>query len=218
MIAPGLGEPQSIVMLPPAPRAQALLKETTPGDLALRAAAGDLEATQALLGYLVPVIQRVVAGVMGTSHADFDDVAQQSLIAVLGALPSFRGECSPAGYASRIAFRVALRARKQRGRELNRLDALARSSADEMSAPSPVEVSGAQRRRELLRELLARLPEEQAETLALRVVLGWSLDEIASATGAPTNTVRSRMRLAKDALKKSIEKHPSLSEELGVDT
>jgi len=204
-------------MLPPAPRSQAPLKDTPPGDLALRAAAGDLEATQALLGYLVPVIRRVVAGVIGTGHADFDDVAQQSLIAVLGALPTFRGECSPAGYASRIAFRVALRARKQRGRELTRLDALARSNTDETSAPSPVEVSGAQRRRELLRELLARLPEEQAETLALRVVLGWSLDEIASATGAPTNTVRSRMRLAKDALRKSIEKSPGLSEELGVD-
>ena len=66
-------------------------------------------------------------------------------------------------------------------------------------------------------ELLARLPEEQAETLALRVVLGWSLDEIASATGAPTNTVRSRMRLAKDALRKSIEKSPGLFEELGGD-
>lgn len=198
------------------PRPQLPSKDTTPGDLALRAAAGDLEATQALLGYLVPVIRRVVAGVIGTSHADFDDVAQQSLIAVLGALPSFRGECSPAGYASRIAFRVALRARKQRGRELTRLDALARSSTGEVSAPSPVEVSGAQRRRDLLRELLARLPEEQAETLALRVVLGWSLDEIAKATGAPTNTVRSRMRLAKDALRKSIEKSPGLSEELEV--
>lgn len=204
-------------MLPPAHRPLAPLKDTAPGDLALRAAAGDLEATQALLGYLVPVIRRVVAGVIGTGHADFDDVAQQSLIAVLGALPSFRGECSPAGYASRIAFRVALRARKQRGRELTRLDVLARSSTDETSAPSPVEVSSAQRRRELLRELLARLPEEQAETLALRVVLGWSLDEIASATGAPTNTVRSRMRLAKDALRRSIEKSPGLSEELGVD-
>lgn len=198
------------------PRPHLPSKDTTPGDLALRAAAGDLEATQALLGYLVPVIRRVVAGVIGTSHADFDDVAQQSLIAVLGALPSFRGECSPAGYASRIAFRVALRARKQRGRELTRLDALARSSTGEVSAPSPVEVSGAQRRRDLLRELLARLPEEQAETLALRVVLGWSLDEIAKATGAPTNTVRSRMRLAKDALRKSIERSPGLSEELEV--
>ena len=204
-------------MLPPAPRPQPQPKESAPGDLALRAAAGDLEATQALLGYLVPVIRRVVAGVMGATHADFDDVAQQSLIAVLGALPSFRGECSPAGYASRIAFRVALRARKQRGREQNRLDAFVRGTTDENAAPSPVEVSGAQRRRELLRELLARLPEEQAETLALRVVLGWSLDEIASATGAPTNTVRSRMRLAKDALRKSIEKSPGLCEELGVD-
>jgi RNA polymerase sigma-70 factor (ECF subfamily) len=191
-------------------------KDTAPGDLALRAAAGDLEATQALLRYLVPVIRRVVAGVIGTSHADFDDVAQQSLIAVLGALPSFRGECSPAGYASRIAFRVALRARKQRGRELTRLDVLARSGTEDDCAPSPVDVSGAQRRRELLRELLARLPEEQAETLALRVVLGWSLDEIAEATGAPTNTVRSRMRLAKDALRKSIERNPGLSEELEV--
>jgi RNA polymerase sigma-70 factor (ECF subfamily) len=184
--------------------------------LALRAAQGDLEATQALLGYLSPVVRRVVAGVIGTSHADFDDVSQQSLIAVLGALPSFRGECSPAGYASRIAFRVALRVRQQRGRELSRLDALAHHLPGEPASPSPSEVSSAQRRREVLRELLSQLPEEQAETLALRVVLGWSLDEIAQATGAPTNTVRSRMRLAKEALRKYIEGTPGLAEELEV--
>ena len=182
----------------------------------MRAALGDLEATQSLLSYLSPVVRRVVAGVIGTSHADFDDVAQQSLIAVLGALPSFRGECSPAGYASRIAFRVALRARKRHSRDRSRLDIMARTNTGETCAPSPVDVSGAQRRRELLRELLAQLPEEQAETLALRVVLGWSLEEIASATGAPTNTVRSRMRLAKEALRKCIERTPTLADELEV--
>jgi RNA polymerase sigma factor (sigma-70 family) len=190
--------------------------KATPIDLAMRAALGDLEATQALLSYLSPVVRRVVAGVIGSSHADFDDVAQQSLIAVLGALPTFRGECSPAGYASRIAFRVALRARKRHSRDRSRLDILARTNTGETCAPSPVDVSGAQRRRELLRELLAQLPEEQAETLALRVVLGWSLEEIASATGAPTNTVRSRMRLAKEALRKCIERTPELADELEV--
>jgi len=188
----------------------------TPIALALRAAAGDLEATQALLAYLSPIVRRVVAGVLGTSHADFDDVVQQSLIAVLGALPGFRGECSPAGYASRIAFRVALRLRKQRGREQLRLDALSRSVAPAPTPPSPMDLRDAQHRRQVLRELLARLPEEQAETLTLRVVLGWSLEEIAEATGAPTNTVRSRMRLAKEALKKCVESTPALADDLGV--
>jgi RNA polymerase sigma-70 factor (ECF subfamily) len=191
-------------------------KAAAPLELALKAAQGDLQATQALLSYLSPIVRRVVAGVLGTTHAEFDDVAQQSLIAVLGALPSFRGECSPAGYASRIAFRVALRARRRRGREQTRLDTLARSTPPEPNAPSPVELNQAQRRRELLRDLLSRIPEEQAETLTLRVVLGWSLDEIAETTGAPTNTVRSRMRLAKEALRKSIECTPDLAEELGV--
>ncbi len=182
--------------------------------LALRAAQGELEATQELLIQLSPIVGRAVAGVIGASHADFDDVAQQSLLAVLRALPSFRGECPPAGYASRIAFRVALRARKQRGRELSKLSDLANDESESEWAPSPLEVSSAQRRRELLRQLLSRLPEEQAETLGLRVVLGFSLDEVAQATGAPTNTVRSRMRLAKEALRKCIERTPGLMDEL----
>lgn len=184
--------------------------------LALRAARGDLEATRQLLAQLSPVVGRVVAGVIGASHADFDDVAQQSMLAVLRALPGFRGECHPAGYASRIAFRVALRARKQRGRELSRLSTLASSSGDEAWAPSPVEISNAERRRQLLRELLMQLPEEQAETLGMRVVLGFSLEEVARATGAPTNTVRSRVRLAKEALRRSIERTPGLADELEV--
>lgn len=184
--------------------------------LALRAASGDLDATRQLLAQLSPVVGRVVAGVVGASHADFDDVAQQSMLAVLRALPGFRGECHPAGYASRIAFRVALRARKQRGRELSRLSSFASSSSEEAWAPSPVEISNAERRRQLLRELLLQLPEEQAETLGMRVVLGFSLDEVARATGAPTNTVRSRVRLAKEALRRSIERTPGLADELEV--
>jgi RNA polymerase sigma-70 factor (ECF subfamily) len=70
----------------------------------------------------------------------------------------------------------------------------------------------AERRRRAIRELLVELPEEQAETLALRVMLGWSLEEVASATGAPVNTVRSRVRLAKEALRRRIEANPALAD------
>lgn len=70
------------------------------------------------------------------------------------------------------------------------------------------------RRMEVLRELLTRIPDEQAETLTLRVVLGWSLPEVAAATGVPLNTVRSRVRLAKNALRAAVESDPTLVEEL----
>jgi RNA polymerase sigma-70 factor (ECF subfamily) len=70
---------------------------------------------------------------------------------------------------------------------------------------------------ELLRDVLAQIPPEQAETLSLRVVLGWSLAEIAETMGVPLNTVRSRLRLAKTALRTAIEGHPAASEELAAD-
>ncbi len=46
---------------------------------------------------------------------------------------------------------------------------------------------------------------------ALRVVLGWSLPEAEAATGIPLNTVRSRVRLAKNALRAAVEADPMLA-------
>jgi RNA polymerase sigma-70 factor (ECF subfamily) len=68
----------------------------------------------------------------------------------------------------------------------------------------------------LLRGLLEIIPQEQAEALALRTMLGWSLQEIAAASAVPLNTVRSRLRLAKEALRSKIEADSSLAEALGV--
>lgn len=185
-------------------------------ELAERAGAGDLAAMQALLRHLTPALTRAVIGVLGSSHADRDDVLQQSLIAVQRALPAFRGECHPAGYATRIALRVALRARRTGKLEFTRRESIARLSPEGTHAESPSHVAEAERRRRVLRDLLQDLPEEQADALGLRVMLGWSLDEVARATGAPLNTVRSRVRLAKEALRKRIEKDPLLADLKGA--
>jgi RNA polymerase sigma-70 factor (ECF subfamily) len=188
-----------------------------PRDLARLAAKGDTAATTRLLQQLAPSIQRVVRGVLGPLSAEIDDVMQQSLIALIHALPAFRGECEPAGYACRIALRIALAARKR----VHGLRAIRDSSADADLVPavqSPSEDAAARQRTELVRTLLEEIPEEQAEALTMRSVLGWSLEEIAAASGAPVNTVRSRLRLAKEALRKKIEADPSLAEGLGVAT
>jgi RNA polymerase sigma factor (sigma-70 family) len=96
-------------------------------------------------------------------------------------------------------------------RDVNRREVLGQLGPSEDCAPDHSDDLGS-RRRDLLRELLEDLPEEQAEALTLRVVMGWSLDEVARASGAPVNTVRSRVRLAKEALRARIAAHPALAE------
>lgn len=185
--------------------------------LARQAATGDAAATSRLLRSLASRVVRVVRAVLGSSHPDVDDVAQQALIGFIQALPAFRGDCDPARYATTIAVRTAIGARRRVRLEHSRRDPVA--DADSVASPAvePGEEIASQRRKEVLRELLAELPPEQAEALAMRVVLGWSLEEIAGQSGAPLNTVRSRLRLAKESLRKTIESQPGLIELLGVD-
>ena len=185
--------------------------------LARQAASGDAAATSRLLRGLASRVARVVRAVLGGSHPDVDDVAQQALIGLIQALPAFRGDCDPARYATTIAVRTAIGARRRTKVERSRRDAAADAEAIATSSPGPGEEVAAQRRKEILRDLLAELPPEQAEALAMRVVLGWSLEEIATQSRAPLNTVRSRLRLAKESLRKTIESQPGICEALEVD-
>lgn len=185
--------------------------------LARQAATGDAAATSRLLKTLASRVVRVVRAVLGSSHPDVDDVAQQALIGFIQALPAFRGDCDPARYATTIAVRTAIGARRRVRVEHARRDAGADADAVASPAMGPGEEIASARRKEVLRELLAELPPEQAEALAMRVVLGWSLEEIAAQSGAPLNAVRSRLRLAKESLRKTIESQPGLVELLGVD-
>jgi RNA polymerase sigma-70 factor (ECF subfamily) len=181
-------------------------------ELARRAAGGNKPATRRLLGTIVPKVRGAVRAVLGASHPELDDAVQLALIGFVDALPAFRGECDPVGYARVIAVRTAIgmkkrgRVRDSRGENGTEPDTLT------CARPSPSEDADADERRNAIRELLAQLPDEQAETLALRIGLGCTIEEIARETGAPIDTVRSRLRLAKARLRDWIESDASLRE------
>ena len=183
------------------------------GRLAAAAASGDAASTRRLLGQVAPSLYRVVRTVLGKAGAQAEDVTQDALIGVVHALGSFRGECGFLHYACRIAARTAMAARRARAAEaaVEPLDA-----GDALEVPAAGEDPEGPQRRALLRALLDELPEAQAEALVLRVMLGYSMQEIAETTGAPLNTVRSRLRLAKEALRSRIEESPALAEMLEV--
>jgi RNA polymerase sigma-70 factor (ECF subfamily) len=177
-----------------------------------RAAESDELAAQQFLVALRPTLRHVVASVLGSWHPDVDDAIQLSSLALIRAAAAFRGECRPDQYASKIAFRVALKMRRKRRREWDR-DDLEGAFAEERSilANDSAEIN---ERRELLRDLVATLPAKQSEALTLRAISDCSLEEIARVTGAPRNTVRSRVRLAREALRHRIERSPDLAEAL----
>ena len=176
----------------------------------------DTAAISKLLTQLAPKVSATVRAVLGATHADVDDALQQSLIALVRALPAYRGECEIVGYARVIATRVSLGIRRRERTQRSRVDDDAETETIAEVKPTPAEALGQRERKTIIRELLAEMPEAQAETLALRIVLGLSLEEVARHTNVPVNTVRSRLRLAKDRLKQRIESDPALLEALSV--
>jgi RNA polymerase sigma-70 factor (ECF subfamily) len=181
-------------------------------ELARRAASGNARATRRLLEIVGPRVVRATCAVMGRNHPDLDDAVQLALIGFVQALPSFRGECHPAQFAARIAVRSAGAVRRRFRSRTTNLDTTADLDSIEGSSSELADA----RLRAVVRGLLDELPEEQAESLALRVALGWSLKEIAAAMGAPVNTVRNRLRVAKEALRQRIAADPEMARELNM--
>jgi RNA polymerase sigma factor (sigma-70 family) len=178
--------------------------------LARAAAAGDAAAARALCEALAPALLRVIRILRGPTHPDVEDLLQDSLLGVLHALPSFRYESSVLWFARRVATQRTLEVRRRRQVLTRALDEVERLPAPEV--PMPSELLDAERVRNGLRALLDELPPAQAETVALQVVLGHSIEETAALTGVPLNTVRSRLRLAKLAMQARVATHPELAE------
>jgi RNA polymerase sigma-70 factor (ECF subfamily) len=201
-----MGDHQPTPRLPPEAAISPAPPERRVG-LAQAAAGGDVRATRELLEQVAPRVVRAVKAVMGPAHPEVDDATQLALIAFIQALPGFRSECPPVQFAARIAVRTAAAVRRRAAARRVGHD----PSVDVDTLEVAPEELDAERRRAAVRALLDELPEEQAEALALRLMLGWSVKEIAEATCTPLNTVRSRMRLAKDALRKRVAEDPALA-------
>jgi RNA polymerase sigma-70 factor, ECF subfamily len=182
------------------------------GKLARVAGEGSADALRTLIMSVTPAILRTVRGVLGTAHPDVEDVAQESVWRLVNALPGFRYECGVLHFACKVAVHTALNARRrERHRGSGRLDPL--EPEDHAHAgPSPSEELASAARRESVRELFASLPTAQAEAFVMHIVLGFSVEETADACEVPANTVRSRLRLAKQAMRMRAAANPALSD------
>lgn len=178
--------------------------------LARAAAEGDAAAAATLVSQVGSTILATVRQVLGRAHADADDIAQDATISFLASLASFRGDSSTRRYAQRVALFAALTARRRTVARQRVLESEPAGTAlGEPEAGPWADIVAAQRR-DVLKRVLDSLPDVIAEALALHFILGYTVDEIARATSAPANTIWSRLRLGKKALRRAVRRDPRL--------
>jgi RNA polymerase sigma-70 factor (ECF subfamily) len=184
--------------------------------LARAALGNEPENVRRFLEGIAPTVRRTCRGVMGPAHPDLEDAIQESLMDLVRALPQYRFEADVSRYAAKIALRVAIaerrkdRARLESLRLFHQASESRTTSFDSAGTVADVECSW------LTSLIVRKLKRSQAEVVLLRIFLGCSVEEIASVTGVPLNTAKTRLRTGKDKLRRYLEKRGYSPETLGV--
>jgi len=174
---------------------------------------GDRAALRTFLRILVPDLLRVVRRVLGSAHPDLEDTTYEAAYAVVDSLTHLRGDGTVRYFARRVAVLTAMNVRRRDAAQ-KRLRERDDADPDTLAAgvSSPEEDALSASLLPIIRELVGDLPEPLAEALTLHVFLGYTVAEIAEACEAPLETIRSRLRLARQSLRRAVLGSPRLRE------
>lgn len=159
---------------------------------------GDRDAFRLLVEREQGAVFRACLRVLGRPH-DAEDVAQESFVIAYRSLGGYRGDGSLAGWLLRIATRQAFRRLGQR-RPSETLDEAA-SLVLGVPGHDPLAAALAGERQRAVRAAVAALPDPYRETVALRFFGELALEEIATVTGRPLNTVKTHLRRGLERLR-----------------
>jgi RNA polymerase sigma-70 factor (ECF subfamily) len=152
-----------------------------------------------------PSLGRVVAA-YARAAADREDLAQEIALALVRALPRYRGESSLRTYVLRIAHNCGVRFSTRRPAPSLPLD----EAAHRTSAPSPEQAAVAQQHVEQLAEALRGLPLGMRQVLSLSLE-GLSQSEIADVLELSENVVSVRLHRARKLLREHMLAAPRRS-------
>lgn len=167
-------------------------------DLLPRALMGDEAGLRALVTALLPRVRNLVRYLVWRD-SDVDDLTQDSLLVVLDGLSSFRGDGRFEAWVDRVVVRSVFRNLKRIRQEPSRVHSVEAFDGAELMAPLSYPDEYLTRRQTIA--VLDRLSPDQRHVLVLHHVLEMTVPEIASQLKIPTETVRSRLRLARQNLR-----------------
>jgi RNA polymerase sigma-70 factor, ECF subfamily len=174
-------------------------------DLTLaRARSGDEAARAELVDRYQRRLYALVARLMVSRPELTDDLAQESFVKVLRALPQFdpRGPARLSSWILTIATRTCLdvlRAKRSPAEEIPEVLA---------STSNPEHETAQRQLGRRVQAAMARLPEDMRAVVILRAYHDFDYDEIAAALGLELGTVKSRLGRARVALREALGETP----------
>lgn len=179
--------------------------------LVRRAQDGDYTAFEELVSRHEKRVYASARRITGRAE-DAEDVAQETFLSAMKALPHFRGDALFSTWLTRIATNHALKVlRKRRGLPTV---PLAEESGDDAAvqrpeyiapwAEDPAVAASRPETQALLDEALAALPENYRAVFVLRDVEGLSTEETAEALGLTPGNVKVRLLRARLALRERL--------------
>jgi len=138
---------------------------------------------------------------LGVADRHLDDAAQDVFVVVHRKLAGFQGRSSVRTWLYSIARRVASDYRRRSSRKESGCEPLGSHAA---AGPTPLQEVETSEAVAMLHRALEHLPVAQREVFVLAELEQMTAPEIAAATGAPVNTVYSRLRLARGAFNEAV--------------
>ena len=170
-----------------------------PKELLIRASGGDAGAFEQLYRATADYVYTIAVGITG-NRADAEEVAQDVFVKVHRELSRFRFESLFTTWLYRVTVNRAITAARKSARRRSREADFDEGIAVEDSRNATREAIVREGNEARVRYLLEALGPEQRACIVLREMEGMRYGEIARALGVKLNTVRSRLRRAREAL------------------
>lgn len=169
----------------------------------IRAAQGDLTAFEAIYKYASGFVYNVALRLLN-SREDAQEVTQDVFVTLHRKLDTYRFESSLKTWVYRITFNLCMNRLQKRKREEGPLipyeEALENPRTQEHFKQSQEVPILAADQEGQIRGMLEALPPDQKTCLVLRSIEGLSYEEIAAAMNTNINTVRSRLKRAREKM------------------
>lgn len=170
---------------------------TQESELIAHASNGDHYAFQELVRRYEATVAKTVFGMLGQC-GEAEDVGQETMVRLYRSLPKFKGEASLKTYVTRIAMNVsidALRRRKRKAWQFWRTD-----DGEEVEVADPRSDHADLEKKQSVEKALKGLNTDQRSVIVLRLIQGYSTEEVATMLDVPVGTVLSRLARGKKQL------------------
>src|SRR3990172_6391594 len=169
------------------------------GDIIMRASEGDIDAFEVIYREYIDFVSNVAFRVVN-SREDAEEVTQEVFLNIYRQLKYFRFESSLKTWIYRITVNTAINYSKKASKHHSEMAGYMEvSDRVNTNEHAPDKISG-EFNEEIIATLLDAITPDQRACIVLRSIEGLSYQEIAETLKIPVNTVRSRIKRARETM------------------